>query len=86
MHWILEQLGKDSVMFMSPDEFPLPIEYRHMSFEGLLGAPPDDIDERVVVFLDCGNIDRMPVDFLKQRRHCTSSTSTTITTTPASAP
>jgi phosphoesterase RecJ-like protein len=65
MHWILEQLGKDSVMYMSPDEFPLPYEYRHMHFDGLLGAPPDDIGERVVVFLDCGNIDRMPVDFLK---------------------
>jgi bifunctional oligoribonuclease and PAP phosphatase NrnA len=65
MHWVLEQLGKDSVMFMSPDEFPLPIEYQDMQFDGLLGAPPEDIAERVVVFLDCGNIDRMPVDFLK---------------------
>ncbi len=52
-------------MYMSPDEFPLPIEYRDMKFEGLLGVPPDDVGERVVVFLDCGNIDRMPVDFLK---------------------
>jgi bifunctional oligoribonuclease and PAP phosphatase NrnA len=66
MHWILEQLGKDSAMYMSPDEFPLPYEYRWMTFEGLLGAPPDDIDQRVVVFLDCGNIDRMPVDFLRR--------------------
>ena len=64
-HWILEKLGKDSVMYMSPDEFPLPYEYRDMTFEGLLGAAPDDMAERVVVFLDCGNIDRMPVDFLK---------------------
>ena len=65
MHWTLEQLGKDSVMYMSPDEFPLPYEYRDMVFEGMLGAPPDDLEERTVVFLDCGNIDRMPVDFLK---------------------
>jgi phosphoesterase RecJ-like protein len=65
MHLILEQLGKDSAMYMSPDEFPLPHEYREMRFEGLLGAAPADIGERVVVFLDCGNIDRMPVDFLK---------------------
>jgi phosphoesterase RecJ-like protein len=65
MHGVLEQLGKDSVMYMSPDEFPLPIEYQYMSFDGMLGVPPDDIGERVVVFLDCGNIDRMPVDFLK---------------------
>src|SRR5680860_988965 len=56
MHWILQQIGKDSVMYMSPEEFPLSHEYRHMTLEGLLGAPPEDIDERTVVFLDCGNI------------------------------
>ncbi len=66
MHRILEQVGKDSVMYMSPGELPLPHEYRSMDFRGLVGAPPADIDERVVVFLDCGNIDRMPVDFLKR--------------------
>jgi bifunctional oligoribonuclease and PAP phosphatase NrnA len=66
MHLILEQLGKDSVMYMSPDEFPLPWEYRSLKFAGLVGAAPDDVAERTIVFLDCGNIDRMPVDFLKQ--------------------
>jgi phosphoesterase RecJ-like protein len=66
MHWILEQLGKDSMMFMSPDEFPLPWEYRDLTFDGLVGAPPEDVYDRTVVFLDCGNIDRMPVDFLQQ--------------------
>jgi bifunctional oligoribonuclease and PAP phosphatase NrnA len=65
MYWILEQLGKDSVMFMSPDEFPLPWEYRGFRFDGLVGSPPADVAERTVVFLDCGNIDRMPVDFLQ---------------------
>ena len=65
-HRILEQLGKDSLMYMSPDEFPLPWEYRGFSFEGLVGAPPADIAERTIVFLDCGNIDRMPVDFLQE--------------------
>jgi len=66
MHWMLEQLGKDSVMYMSPDEFPLSHEYQHLTFEGLLGAPPEDVDDRTVVFLDCGNIDRMPVAFLQR--------------------
>ena len=65
-HLILEQLGKDSVMYMSPDEFPLPWEYRSFHFEGLVGAAPNDVAERTIVFLDCGNIDRMPVDFLQQ--------------------
>jgi phosphoesterase RecJ-like protein len=53
-------------MFMSPDEFPLPWEYRGFSFDGLVGAPPADVSERTIVFLDCGNIDRMPVDFLQE--------------------
>src|SRR5918997_6030420 len=66
MHWILEQLGKDSLMYMSPDEFPLPWEYRQWTFDGLVGSPPADMAERTVVFLDCGNIDRMPVDFLQR--------------------
>ena len=65
MHWVLQQIGKDSLMYMSPDEFPLPYEYRDLTFDGLVGAPPDDIHDRVVVFLDCGNIDRMPVEFLQ---------------------
>src|SRR5437762_8551254 len=65
-HLILEQLGKDSVMYMSPDEFPLPWEYRSFHFEGLVGTAPDDVAERTIVFLACGNIDRMPADFLRQ--------------------
>jgi len=66
MHGILTQLGKDSVMYMSPDEFPLPWEYRGLPLEdGLVGSPPGDVAERTIVFLDCGNIDRMPVDFLQ---------------------
>jgi bifunctional oligoribonuclease and PAP phosphatase NrnA len=66
MHWILQQLGKDSLMYMSPDEFPLPWEYRGWTFEGIVGTPPMDVDDRTIVFLDCGNIDRMPVDFLQR--------------------
>ena len=66
MHWILQQLGKQSVMYMSPDEFPLPWEYRAWTFDGIAGAPPPDVTERTIVFLDCGNIDRMPVDFLQR--------------------
>jgi bifunctional oligoribonuclease and PAP phosphatase NrnA len=66
MHWILEQLGKDSLMYISPDEFPLPWEYRNWTFDArLVGTPPDDVGERTIVFLDCGNIERMPVDFLQ---------------------
>jgi bifunctional oligoribonuclease and PAP phosphatase NrnA len=65
MHLVLTQLGKDAVMFLDAQEFPLPHEYRDLPLGDVLKAPPDDIGERLVVFLDCGNIDRMPVDFLR---------------------
>jgi phosphoesterase RecJ-like protein len=65
MRLILEQLGKGVVMFMSADEFPLPYEYRRMDLGHVETVPPTDLVERVVVFLDCGNIDRMPVDFVR---------------------
>jgi bifunctional oligoribonuclease and PAP phosphatase NrnA len=66
MNEILHRLGKDSLMFMAPDEFPLPYEYRFFLLDGLISVPPDDVDERTVVFLDCGNIDRNPADILKR--------------------
>lgn len=66
MQHLLESLGKDSVMFLAAKEFPLPIEYRHLPLEGVFHEPPADVSDRVVIFLDCGNIDRMPVDFLRE--------------------
>jgi bifunctional oligoribonuclease and PAP phosphatase NrnA len=66
MQLMLEQLGKDSLMFMDAKEFPLPYEYQRMPLDGVLHEVPDDLNDRVVVFLDCGNIDRMPVDFLHE--------------------
>ena len=62
---ILEALGKDSVMFLAAKEFPLPVEYRFLPLEEVFHEPPADINDRIVIFLDCGNIDRMPVDFLR---------------------
>ncbi len=64
MHQLLTQLGKDSVMFLPAKEFPLPIEYRFLPLEEVFHEPPADMADRTIVFLDCGNIDRMPVDFL----------------------
>lgn len=66
MHHLLESLGKDSAMFLAAKEFPLPIEYRHLPLEGVFHEPPADVRDRVVIFLDCGNIERMPVDFLRE--------------------
>jgi bifunctional oligoribonuclease and PAP phosphatase NrnA len=64
MHHLLTRLGKDSVMFMAAKEFPLPIEYRFLPLEEVFHEAPADMADRAAIFLDCGNIDRMPVEFL----------------------
>jgi bifunctional oligoribonuclease and PAP phosphatase NrnA len=65
-HRILGQLGKDSLMFLDAKEFPLPLEYRFLPLEEMVQEAPEDVEERTLLFLDCGNIDRMPVDFLQR--------------------
>jgi phosphoesterase RecJ-like protein len=65
-HGLLTALGKDSVMFMAPDEFPLPYEYRFFRLDGIVSTAPDDVAQRRIVFLDCGNIDRNPAHELFQ--------------------
>ncbi len=66
MQAILTQLGKDSVMFLGAKEFPLPVEYRFLPLEEVFHEPPADVVDRTIVFLDCGNIDRMPAPFLQR--------------------
>ena len=63
---ILTQTGKDSVMFLAAKEFPLPVEYRFLPLTDVFHEAPADVLDRTLVFLDCGNIDRMPVDFLQR--------------------
>jgi phosphoesterase RecJ-like protein len=65
MQLVLDALGKDAVSFMSPSEFPLPYEYRFLELPHMVSEPPDDLDDRTIVFLDCGNIDRNPADAFK---------------------
>ena len=66
MHGLLTALGKDSVMFVCAEEFPLPYEYRWFNLEGVRSKVPDDIDERTIVFLDCGTIERNPVEAFRR--------------------
>jgi len=65
MQGVLTLLGKDSVMFIDRDEFPLPYEYRFFDLTGLVSELPADVADRLVVFLDCGNIDRNPATALR---------------------
>ena len=63
-HHLLEQLGKDSVMFLPAKEFPLPVEYRFLPLTNVFHEAPADVVDRTLIFLDCGNLDRMPEPFL----------------------
>lgn len=67
MQEILQALGKDAVMFIDELEFPLPQEYRFFPLHGHVSTPPEDIDERTLVFLDCGNVERNPAAEVLQR-------------------
>jgi len=69
MHELLSALGKDSAMFIAPDDLPLPHEYRIFRLQDAIQAPPADIAERTVVFLDCGNIDRNSARVLRDGAH-----------------
>ena len=61
MRGALAELGKDVVMFLPASELPLPYEYAFLSLDGLVTELPGDLDERALVFLDCGNLERNPI-------------------------
>lgn len=61
-HGILKAMGKDVLMYLSDCDFPLPYEYRFFGLDDLVTAPPPDVAQRTIVFLDCGNVDRSPID------------------------
>ncbi|MEY2516658.1 MAG: bifunctional oligoribonuclease and phosphatase NrnA [bacterium] len=62
MQGVLRALGKDTLMFIRADEFPLPYEYAFFQFDGLISDIPEDVGTRTIVFLDCGNFDRNAVE------------------------
>lgn len=66
MQQALASLGKDAAAFIAADEFPLPYEYRFIELGGLVTELPGDLCQRTIVFLDCGNIDRTPVEMLRR--------------------
>ncbi len=70
MQEILTALGKDSLMYIDPHDFPLPDEYSFLPLPNLIDAPPDDIEQRTIVFLDCGNVERTSAEaFQREGSH-----------------
>ncbi len=68
MHGVLTALGKDSVMFICAGEFPLPFEYGWFDLAGVSSVVPTDVAERTIVYLDCGTIERNPVEEFRHHR------------------
>jgi len=66
MRDILTTLGKDSPAFIDAREFPLPQEYRFLPLDDVLSVPPDDLEERTAVFLDCGSLERNPAEAFRR--------------------
>ena len=69
MHGLLAELGKEAAMFIPPEDLPLPYEYGTFPLDDLVQTPPADIAGRTVVFLDCGNIDRISAQALREGAH-----------------
>ena len=69
MAGLLEALGKDAMLFMEQSDLPLPHEYRFLELRRLVHEAPEDIAERTVILLDCGNIDRSSAGLLEQGAH-----------------
>jgi phosphoesterase RecJ-like protein len=58
---ILETLGKDVVSFIAKDDLPLSYEYQWLDVSDVADSLPADLEQRIVVFLDCGNTERSPI-------------------------
>src|SRR5256885_484870 len=69
MQGLLAALGKEVAMFIAPEDLPVPREYRGLPLSHLIQAPPADISQRTVIFLDCGNIDRSSAGMLHDGAH-----------------
>jgi len=61
MKLILETLGKDVVSFIAKDDLPLSYEYQWLNVSDVADSLPVDLEQRIVVFLDCGNTERSPI-------------------------
>jgi bifunctional oligoribonuclease and PAP phosphatase NrnA len=66
MQGILSAIGMDCLMFIAQRELPLPEEYSWFPLDGLVSEPPADVDERTIVFLDCGNVERNPAEAFRR--------------------
>ena len=63
----LQSIGKDAEMFLA-GEAPTPAEYRFLPLDDVRRTLPDDLEERVLVAVDCANERRLGPDDTAFRR------------------
>jgi phosphoesterase RecJ-like protein len=63
----LRSLGKDVEMFLAGDA-PTPVEYRFLPLDDVRRTLPDDLEDRIVVAVDCANERRLGPDDAAFRR------------------
>jgi bifunctional oligoribonuclease and PAP phosphatase NrnA len=66
MQGALTALGKDCLTYIDSGDLPLPQEYQFLTLSNVVHAPPADLDQRTIVFLDCGNLERNPAEALRR--------------------
>ena len=58
MHRLLTALGKDAPMLLAEGDDPAPEYSDLVPWDAVLRQPPDDLHNRDLVLLDCGNAER----------------------------
>lgn len=66
MRQILRALDKDAEAYIDSRELPLPQEYRFLPLDDALHEPPADLEQRTVVFVDCGSLERNPAEAFRR--------------------
>lgn len=61
MRELLVTLGKDVELFLASHDVPLPEELSTFDLGTVVSEDTVELDDRLVVFLDCGNADRTPL-------------------------
>lgn len=56
--WSLQSVGKDVAIYVDAKDIPLPYEYDWLDVTSVVTEPPEDLADRTVVMLDCGNAER----------------------------
>jgi phosphoesterase RecJ-like protein len=67
MRLVLTRLGKSVELFLASEDLPLPEELDTFELGPVVHDPLASFEDRLIVFLDCGNSDRSPLGQIASR-------------------